>query len=87
MTAQVTRVSMISEECQYTGCCVFVRISGDEGDGFFASPSKRNADELCERINGYQQLVIDCNTLRKELERAKCRIKKLKAKVAEVRHD
>lgn len=52
-----------------------------------SSQSQRNADELCERINGYQQLVIDCNTLRKELESAKRRIKKLKEKVAEVCHD
>lgn len=43
MTAMITRIAQVQTTTDYPGICVFVKISGDEGDWFFASPSRSNA--------------------------------------------
>lgn len=82
MTAMITRISQVTTTTDYPGICVFVKISGDEGDGFFASPSRRDAGELCQRINGYNKVVAERDEMRKQLAKTADALKKLRRKVA-----
>lgn len=82
MTAMISRITQVSGVDDYPGICVFVKISGDEGDGFFASPSRRNAGELCQRINGYNKVVAERDEMRKQLAKTADALKKLRRKVA-----
>ena len=77
MTAMITRIAQVQTTTDYPGICVFVKISGDEGDGFFASPSRRNAGELCQRINGYNKVVAERDEMRKQLAKVERKTKKL----------
>ena len=82
MTAMVTRIAQVTTDNDYPGICVFVKISGDEGDGFFASPSRSNAGELCQRINGYNKVVAERDELRKQLAKVSDKLTKLRRKVS-----
>ena len=82
MTAMISRITQVTTTTDYPGICVFVKISGDEGDGFFASPSRSNAGELCQRINGHNKVVAERDEMRKQLAKVSDKLTKLRRKVA-----
>lgn len=62
--------------------CVFVKISSADGDGIYATPSQHDAEDLCNCVNGYADMLKERNGYLDELCRTQDKLTKLRRKIA-----